>query len=49
MKCLWHPLDIVDIKFSFVTELESEFAFFVSEGIRLVDLGILWQFSIGFH
>ena len=49
MECPWHPLDIVDIKLSFVTELESEFAFFVSEGICLIDLGILWQFSIGFH
>jgi len=49
MGCLWHPLDIVDIKLSFVTELESEFAFFVSKSISLVDLGILRQFPIGFH
>lgn len=49
VKCLWHPLDIIDIKLSFVTELESEFAFFVPEGICLIDLGILWQLPVGFH
>jgi len=48
-QCGWDPLDIVDINLSFVAELEPEFAFFVSEGIRLVDLGIFGQLSIGFH
>ena len=42
-------LDIIDINLSFVTELESEFDFFVSEGIRLVDLGIFRQLPVGFH
>ena len=39
-QCL--PLDIIDINsFIDVSKLESKFAFFVSEGIGLVDLGIL--------
>ena len=35
------PLDFIDINLVVVTELESEVALFVSEGIGLVDLGIL--------
>jgi hypothetical protein len=46
---VWHPLDIIDVNLSLVAELESEFAFVVSKGIRLVDLGVFWQLSVRLH
>ena len=42
-------LDIVDIDFLVVAELECAFALLVAEGLCLVDLGVFWQLAIRLH
>lgn len=42
-------LDVVDVDFTLVAELERALALLVSERLGLVDLGILRQFSVCFH
>jgi hypothetical protein len=42
-------LDIVDVHLPIFTELECALAFFLSKGIRLVNLSILWKLAVRFY
>lgn len=42
-------LDIVDVDLPFVSELECTFTILFSEGVSLIDLGILGEFPVCFY
>ena len=42
-------LYIVDVHLPVVTELKRAFAVLLSECVRLIDFGILWELAIRFH
>lgn len=43
-----NSLDVIDVDFALVAELEGAFAVFLAVVVRLVDLCVLRKFTVGF-